>query len=404
MTNLQQTYIWEGTDNEGRTVRGELNAPTPRHVHARLRRRGVTAKRLRRKPRRAGFGARVKVADVALFSRQLATLTRAGVHLVQALRIVAANTRNTRFGAMIAGIGGELAAGASLATALAAHPRQFDHVYRHLVHMGEQSGALDAMLDRIAAYQERAEATRRKVRKALTYPAVVLLAALLVTALLLIHIVPQFEAVFASADAQLPALTRFVIGASNGLREWWHVAVLAPAAGVAAFALLLRRSQRWRTTADAAVLKTPLVGSLVIKAAVARCARTLATAASAGVPLVDALSAVAGSAGNSVVAGAIRRAGEQVAAGRPLSAGLRDGGVFPDMLLALVAVGEESGNLDEMLGKCAGIYEAQVEDTVDNLTTLIEPALICVLGVIVGGLIVAMYLPVFRLGSVFGGG
>ena len=401
---MQRTYLWEGVDSAGRAVRGEQAAPTPRHVHARLRRRGVTAKRLRRKPRGAALGRRVKTRDITLFSRQLATLTRAGVHLVQALRIVATNTRNTHFGAVIETVRGELAAGASLATALAAHPRQFDGMYRHLVYMGEQSGTLDVMLDRIAAYQERSEATRRKVRKALTYPVVVLLAALTVTALLLIHIVPQFEAVFATADAELPALTRFVMGASDQLRDWWLAAVLGAAGGAAAFVVLRRRSERLRNATDAALLETPIVGAIVVKAAVARCSRTLSTAASAGVPLVDALGAVAGSAENTAVANAIRRAGEQVAAGRPLSAGLRDGAVFPEMLLALVAVGEESGNLDEMLGKCAGIYEAQVEDTVDNLTTLIEPALIGVLGVVVGGLIVAMYLPVFRLGSVIGGG
>ena len=401
---MQRTYLWEGVDSAGRAVRGEQAAPTRRHAHARLRRRGVTAKRLRRKPRGAALGRRVKTRDITLFSRQLATLTRAGVHLVQALRIVATNTRNTHFGAVIETVRGELAAGASLATALAAHPRQFDGMYRHLVYMGEQSGTLDVMLDRIAAYQERSEATRRKVRKALTYPVVVLLAALTVTALLLIHIVPQFEAVFATADAELPALTRFVMGASDQLRDWWLAAVLGAAGGAAAFVALRRRSERLRNATDAALLRTPIVGAIVVKAAVARCSRTLSTAASAGVPLVDALGAVAGSAENTAVANAIRRAGEQVAAGRPLSAGLRDGAVFPEMLLALVAVGEESGNLDEMLGKCAAIYEAQVEDTVDNLTTLIEPALIGVLGVVVGGLIVAMYLPVFRLGSVVGGG
>lgn len=401
---MQRTYLWEGVDSAGRAVRGEQAAPTPRHVHARLRRRGVTAKRLRRKPRAAALGRRVKTRDITLFSRQLATLTRAGVHLVQALRIVATNTRNTHFGAVIETVRGELAAGASLATALTAHPRQFDGMYRHLVYMGEQSGTLDVMLDRIAAYQERSEATRRKVHKALTYPVVVLLAALTVTALLLIHIVPQFEAVFATADAELPALTRFVMGASDQLRDWWLAAVLGAAGVAGAFVALRRRSERLRNATDAALLKTPIVGTIVVKAAVARCSRTLSTAASAGVPLVDALGAVAGSAENTAVANAIRRAGEQVAAGRPLSAGLRDGAVFPEMLLALVAVGEESGNLDEMLGKCAAIYEAQVEDTVDNLTTLIEPALIGVLGVVVGGLIVAMYLPVFRLGSVIGGG
>ena len=292
---MQRTYLWEGVDSAGRAVRGEQAAPTPRHVHARLRRRGVTAKRLRRKPRGAALGRRVKTRDITLFSRQLATLTRAGVHLVQALQIVATNTRNTHFGAVIETVRGELAAGASLATALAAHPRQFDGMYRHLVYMGEQSGTLDVMLDRIAAYQERSEATRRKVRKALTYPVVVLLAALTVTALLLIHIVPQFEAVFATADAELPALTRFVMGASDQLRDWWLAAVLGAAGGAAAFVALRRRSERLRNATDAALLRTPIVGAIVVKAAVARCSRTLSTAASAGVPLVDALGAVAGS-------------------------------------------------------------------------------------------------------------
>lgn len=404
MTSTQPTYLWEGADRDGRTASGELQAPTPRHARARLRRRGVVVKRLRRKRRLASAGKRVKAREVALFSRQLATLTRAGVHLVQALRIVAANTRNPRFASLIASVGGELAGGASLAGALAAHPRQFDAVYRHLVHVGEQSGALDAMLDRIAGYQERAEGTRRKVRKALTYPATVVAAALIVTALLLIHIVPQFEAVFATSGAQLPAFTRFVIATSDGLRAWWPAVVLAFAAGPGALALLRWRSPRWRDAMEALYLKTPVIGPILAKAGVARCARTLACAATAGVPMVDALGAVAGSAGNAAIASAMRRAGEQVAAGRPLSAGLRDAAVFPDLFAALVAVGEESGNLDEMLGKCADIYEGQVEDAVDNMTTLIEPVLIGVLGVIIGGLIVAMYLPVFRLGSVFGGG
>ena len=404
MTGSQTTYLWEGAGRDGGAASGELQAPTPRHARAHLRRRGVVVKRLRRKRRMASRGKRIAARDIALFSRQLATLTRAGVHLVQALRIVAANTRNPRFASLIASIGGELASGAALAVALAAHPRQFDEVYRHLVHVGEQSGALDTMLDRIAGYQERAEGTRRKVRKALTYPATVVAAALVVTALLLIHIVPQFEAVFATAGAQLPAFTRFVIAASDGLRAWWPALVCALAAGGGALALLRWRSARWADATDAWLLKMPLAGPILAKAGVARCARTLACAAAAGVPLVDALGAVAGSAGNAAIARAVSRAGEQVAAGQPLSAGLRGAAVFPEMFAALIAVGEESGNLDEMLGKCADIYEGQVEDAVDNLTTLIEPALIGVLGVIVGGLIVAMYLPVFRLGSVFAGG
>ena len=397
---MRRTYFWEGADGQGRSVAGEMIAPAPRHVHARLRRSGVVVKRVRRKPRR---GKRVKMADVALFSRQMATLTRAGVPLVQALDIVANSVTNPGFANVIRDVGGELAAGVSLATALARHGKQFDDIYRHLVHVGEQSGSLDTMLDRVAMYQERDQATRRKVRKALTYPSVVVFAATLVTALLLIHIVPQFEVVFASAGAQLPMFTRLVIGLSETLRAWWP----ALAAGVVGVGVALpqmwRRSKRWRQAIDQASLKTPIIGSILDKAATSRCARTLATATAAGVPLVDALGAVAGSAGNALHAAAMRQAGEQVAAGRPLSAGLRESGVFPHMLVQLVAVGEESGSLDEMLGKCAEIYEAQVEDAVDNLATLIEPALMSVLGVIVGGLILAMYLPVFELGSVFGG-
>ena len=403
----QTTYVWEGRGGDGRPASGELAAPSPRHAQAHLRRQGVVATRLRRKRRAPSgiftAGKRVKARDVALFSRQLATLTRAGVHLVQALRIVAGNTPNARFGRMITSVGSELAAGVALSTALAAHRRHFDDIYRHLVRVGEQSGALDTMLARIAAYQERAEATRRKVRKALTYPALVIVAVTVVTALLLIYIVPQFEAVFASARAELPAFTRLVVGLSDGLRQWWPLLVAVIGGAAAALVLLQRRSERFRAVLDAVLLKAPIAGPIVAKAAVARCTRTLATAASAGVPLVDALVAVAGAAGNAVHAQAIARASTQVAAGQPLNAGLRDAGVFPDMLLQMVAVGEESGNLDEMLGKCAEIYEGQVEDAVDNLTALIEPALIGVLGVVLGGLIIAMYLPVFQLGAVFGG-
>ena len=396
---MATTYFWEGADDQGRPITGEMVAPTPRHVQARLRRSGVAVRRVRRTRR----GKRVKAKDVALFSRQMATLTRAGVPLVQALGIVSNSVANPGFAAVIRAIGEELAAGVSVATALAKHPKQFDGIYRHLVHVGEQSGSLDTMLDRVAIYQERDQATRRKVRKALTYPSVVLFAATLVTALLLIHIVPQFEAVFASAGAQLPMFTRLVIGLSDTLRAWWPV-LLAGVVGVCgALGLLWRRSERWRAAIDKASLATPIIGGILHKAATSRCARTLATATAAGVPLVDALGAVAGSAGNALHAAAMRQAGEQVAAGRPLSAGLRESGVFPHMLVQLVSVGEESGSLDEMLGKCAEIYEAQVEDAVDNLATLIEPALMAVLGVVVGGLIVAMYLPVFELGSVFSG-
>ena len=393
-------FRWRGVDGEGRAKAGELRAPTVRHAHALLRRQGISARRVRRIRRR---GKRVTAGEVALFSRQMATLTRAGVQLVRALAVVAGGTANARLAEVIRGIGAELSAGVSLATALAAHPRHFNGIYRHLVGVGEQSGALDVMLDRIAAHQERDQAARRKVRKALTYPAVVLLVAALVTGLLLVHIVPQFEAVFASAGAELPVFTRFVIGCSEALRAGWP-ALLACGGGLGgAAAWLWRRSPRWRQRLDRALHAAPVVGGVLRKAAVGRCARTLATTTAAGVPLVDALEAVAGASGHAPHVAALRGAREQVAAGRPLAAALGDAGVFPDMLVQLIAVGEESGSLDHMLAKCAEIFEAEVEDAVDNLTTLIEPALMGVLGVVVGGLIVAMYLPVFQLGSVFGG-
>lgn len=400
--NAAPVFRWRGLDAEGHPKTGELRAPTVRHARALLRRQGISAKGVRRVRRRVA-GKRVTAGEVALFSRQMATLTKAGVQLVRALAVVADSTANARLAEVIRSIGAELSAGVSLAAALASHPGHFNGIYRHLVAVGEQSGALDIMLERVAAHQERDQATRRKVRKALTYPAVVLVVATLVTGLLLIHIVPQFEAVFASADAELPVFTRFVIGCSEALRAWWPTLLAGGAGVVVGVAVLRRRSARWRQRLDRALHATPIVGGVLRKAAVGRMARTLATATAAGVPLVDALEAVAGASGHAPHMAALRSAGEQVAAGRTLAAGLGDSGAFPDMLVQLIAVGEESGSLDHMLAKCAEIFEAEVEDAVDNLTTLIEPALMGVLGVVVGGLIVAMYLPVFQLGSVFGG-
>ena len=398
---MKPTYVWDGVNAQGRPARGELAAASARHAQALLRRQGVRARNLKRKRRGFALPSRATAADIALFSRQLANLTRAGVHLVQALRIVADSARNAAFATIVRGIGGELAAGSALAQALATRPREFDEVYRHLVSVGEQSGALDAMLERIANYQEHAQATRRKVRKALVYPTVVVVVAALVTTLLLIHIVPQFETVFASAGAELPAFTRFVIGLSNVLGAWWPALLLGAVGGALAFALALRRSPRCRAGAQRFALNIPMIGRILRKAAVGRCARTLATAVAAGVPLVEAFRAVAGATGNPVFANALRQAGEDVAAGRAVAAALADAPPFPALLTQLVAVGEESGNLDNMLAKCADIYEADVADAVDNLTTLVEPLLMGVLGVVVGGLIVAMYLPVFQLGSVF---
>ncbi len=400
----QAVFVWAGSDRHGRAVDGELAGPTPQVVRALLRRQGITAKRVRKKRRRGGsrIGQRIRTADIALFSRQMATMMRAGVPLVQAFDIVASGVSNAKLAAVIGALRDEVAAGTPLSSALAGFAVQFDDMYRNLVHVGEQSGALDTMLDRIAAYQEGAEATKRKLKKAMTYPLLVVVAALVVTAILLIHVVPQFEAVFAGVGSELPAFTQFVIGLSDFMQAWWWALLGVMIIAGTGFAALRRRSQRFRDTLDRLFLKVPVAGRIIVKAAVARCARTLATAVSAGVPLVDALGSVADATGNAVYVDAVRSVRDDVAAGQPLHGSLRTSGVFPDMMVQMVAVGEESGSLDDMLGKTAEHFEGQVNDAVDNLAALVEPLLMAVLGVLVGGLILAMYLPVFQLGAVFG--
>ena len=398
-------FTWQGTDRRGNAVRGDIAAASPRLVRTRLQRQGIKPGTVRRKraPREFGlFGQRVKSADVALFSRQMATMMRAGVPLVRCFDIVASGTTKVRFAKVIRGIRDEVASGASLASALAGFPHQFDDMYRNLVGVGEQSGTLDAMLDRIATYTETAEATKRKVKKAMTYPLLVVVAAVIVTAILLIHVVPQFEAVFAGVGADLPAFTRLVIRISDFLQSWW-LALLIGGIGMGGGAALGRRSPRWRDAVDRGLLRTPIAGGILRKAAVARYARTLATATAAGVPLVDALGSVAKSTGNAVYTRAVLAVRDEAAAGLALHAAMRESRVFPEIAVQMVAVGEESGSLDDMLGRAAEHFEAAVDAAVDNLTTLIEPLMMAVLGVLVGGLILAMYLPVFHLGSVFGG-
>ena len=397
----QVEFVWEGTDAAGRKASGELSAAEPLLARAMLRRQGVAVSRLRRKRRALRLGERVKAEDVALVSRQMAAMLCAGMPVVRAFEIVASGARNSALATIVQGVRGEVAAGSSLSCALAKYPAQFGSLYCHLVEAGEQSGTLDTMLARIAADQERAEAIKRKVKKALTYPSLVVVSAIVVSAILLIHVVPQFEAVFASAGADLPAFTRFVIRCSELLQAWWGAALLASVAAVVGFVALKRRSPALRAALDRIALAAPVVGRILQQAAVARYARTLGTTIAAGVPLVDALAAVADSAGNAVFKAAILGVREEVATGRALHESMRDQGPFPNMVVQMVAVGEESGSLDAMLAKVAEQFEAQTTDAVDGLTTLIEPLMMAVLGVLVGGLVIAMYLPVFQLGNVF---
>lgn len=401
------TFAWTGVDRFGRKTAGESRGVSSRDVRDALRRQGIAARRVHRKraPNSPGRwrGSRVKSADVALFSRQMATMMRAGVPLVRAFEVVAKSARNPRLVAVIHAVRQKVEEGASLTSALAEFPAVFDNLYLSLIGVGERSGALEPMLERIATYQERTQSTRRKLVKAMTYPCVVVLAAAAVTMLLLVYVVPQFETVFAGVGADLPAFTRFVIGVSDSMRAHWPILFGAVAGFVVGYTILNRRSARFRDIRDRCVVRFPVAGQIVVKAAIARFARTLATSLAAGMPLVDALRAVVGTTGNVVYANAIERLRDEVATGQPLAASMRDGRVFPDMVVQMVAIGEEAGSLDDMLARSATHYESLLDAAVDSLTALVEPLLMAVLGVVVGGLVVAMYLPVFQLGTAFGG-
>ena len=399
----QRTFAWEGIAASGDQASGELSAPSAAFARARLRQGGIQVQRLKPSRRRRRNRRRIKAVSITLFSRQLATMMRAGVPMVQTLDILSGETKNPSAAAMIAAVRADIGTGATLSAALAQFPQHFDVLYRNLVDIGEQSGTLDTMLDRIASYQEKSADIRRKAKKALTYPAVVVAAAIVVTAIMLIHVVPQFEAVFASAGAELPAATRFVVALSETAQAWWWVGALVIALIGIAWAVLRKRSAGFRNAIDRASLYAPVAGPILARAAVARFARTLATALAAGVPLVEALGAVAGATGNAAYVAAVLAIRDEVTAGRSLQAAMRERGVFPSTVVRMVAIGEESGRLDDLLGRSAEQLEIRVDEAVDQLTTLIEPMTMGVLGVLVGGLIVAMYLPVFQLGAAFGG-
>ena len=348
-------------------------------------------------------GGKPKPADIALFTRQMATMLRAGVPLVQSFDIVADGFDKPRVAAVIRAVRTGVSGGASLAAALRAHPRCFDGLYCSLVHAGEQAGALETMLDRVATYQEKTQSLKARVRKALTYPAAVIIVALVVSGILLIEVVPQFQEIFSGFGADLPPFTLFVIGLSDALQNWWPLICGGVVAAIGGSITAHRRSHRFRRISDRLALRLPIVGGIVEKSAVARYARTLATTFAAGVPLVEALNSVSGATGNTVYQQAVAGLRDSVSTGQPLYVSMRGTGVFPNMVVQMVAVGEEAGALDDMLAKAAAYYEEQVDNAVDNLTSLMEPVIMSVLGILVGGLVVAMYLPIFQLGSVVGG-
>lgn len=394
-------FKWEGKDRTGKKISGELQGTNPALIKVQLRKQGVLVTKVSKKSTLfAARAKKIKPLDIAFFTRQLATMMSSGVPIVQAFEIIAEGTANPNFAKLITEIKNDVAAGNTLAASLAKHPQYFDDLFCNLVESGEQSGRLEALLDRIATYKEKTEALKAKIKKAMTYPIAVIVVAVIVTAILLLKVVPQFETVFSSFGADLPAFTLMVIGLSKWLQSWWFVLLIAIIVVGWTYSQLNRRSKPFRDGQDRALLKAPVVGQIIYEAAVARYARTLSTTFAAGVPLVQALDSVAGAAGNVVFYNAVNQIKQDVSAGTQLNFAMRTTNVFPTLAIQMAGIGEESGNLDGMLEKVADYYEAEVDNKVDNLTTLLEPMIMSILGILIGGLIIAMYLPIFQLGNV----
>jgi len=402
MNDTSTIYAWEGINRKGRRVSGQTAGHDVALVKAQLRRQGICPERVRkRSPGMPNLVTPIKPADIALFTRQLATLLKAGIPLLQAFDIIGEGFENRQVRELVKGLKHAIATGNSLATALRKHPRHFDELYCNLVAAGELAGALETLLERIALHLEKSQQLQARIKKAMTYPIAVLVVASVVSTVLLIHVVPQFQSLFAGVDSQLPGFTLQVIGLSEFLQQaWWGVAL---GLGVAVVGLrqAYRVSPGFRYRVDAGLLNTPLAGTLLKKSAVARYARTLSTTFAAGVPLVQALGSVAGAVGNGPFKQAIEHMRHDVSTGMPLNQSMAASNLFPGMAIQMTAIGEESGTLDHMLEKVASHYEADVEHLVDNLTSLMEPLIMVLLGGIVGALVVAMYLPVFQLGAAF---
>jgi type IV pilus assembly protein PilC len=392
------TFTWSGTDKQGRTTKGEIQAVSTSMAKAQLRRQGIKPKNVRKKskPLFGGKGKAIKPMDICIFTRQLATMMKAGVPLVQSFDIVGEGLENANMKTLVNTIKNDVASGTGLAPSLAKHPRFFDDLYCSLVASGETSGTLEVMLDRVATYKEKTEQLKGKIKKAMTYPTAVIIVALIVTGILLVKVVPQFAETFRNFGSELPAFTLFVLNISNFAQDWWYIILIGIIATVYLFKEIKMRSVPFSEFLDRMALKAPVVGDIVFNAVVARFSRTLATTFAAGVPLVEALDSTAGAAGNSVYAKAIRQIRDDVTTG----VSVKSTGLFPTMLLQMISIGEESGSLDEMLDKVANHYEDMVDNAVDSLSSLMEPIIMSILGILVGGLMIAMYLPIFMLGSV----
>lgn len=394
------TFDWEGKDPKGNKVKGQMEGPNADWVKAQLRRKGTRPLKVRKQKSSAFGKQKITPGDIAIFARQLSTMLNAGVPLVQSFDIVGRGLENKSMRELVMAIKADIEGGSNLSGALRRHPRYFDSLFCNLVAAGEQSGTLDDLLDKLATYKEKTEALKAKIRKAMYYPAAVVAVAIIVTTILLVYVVPQFESLFQTFGGELPAFTQMVVKLSDFFQKWWHMVFGILIGTTVGILQAKRRSKRVADAFDKLALKLPVLGDILRKATIARFARTLATMSAAGVPLVEGMESVAGAAGNSVYENAILRMRDEAASGQQLQVSMESTGLFPNMVVQMTAIGEESGSLEEMLGKVADFYEQEVDNAVDGLTSLMEPIIMVFLGVIVGGLVIAMYLPVFKMGEV----
>jgi len=397
-TSNEAVYEWEGKDRNGKIVRGESRAGGENQVIASLRRQGILPSKI--KKRRMRSGKRIKPKDIALFTRQLATMMKAGVPLLQAFDIVGRGSTNPSVTKLLNDVRSDVESGSSLSTAFRRHPMYFNALYCNLVEAGEAAGILEGLLDRLATYMEKTEAIKSKICSALMYPTSVIIVAFVVVAIIMIFVIPAFKEVFTSFGADLPGPTLIVMGISDFFVSYWYLIFFGIGGSIYFFLQAWKRSEKMQRTMDRWLLKVPIFGPLIEKSCVARWTRTLSTMFAAGVPLVEALDSVGGASGNAVFAVATEKIQQQVSTGTSLTVAMSDAHVFPSMVLQMCAIGEESGSIDHMLGKAADFYEAEVDEAVAGLSSLMEPIIIVFLGTIIGGIVVSMYLPIFKLGQV----
>lgn len=396
-------FVWEGKDKQGKRVKGELAGMSDALVKAKLRTQGINPLKVKKKPKPlfgSGGGKAITPKDITIFSRQLATMMSAGVPLVQAFEIVGRGHENAKMQELILGVKADVEAGNSLTDALKKRPLQFNELYCNLIEAGEHAGILEAILHKLATYMEKTEALKSKIKAALFYPASVMVVAAIVVTILMIFVIPQFEELFSNFGADLPALTQMLINMSNFFVQWWWAMGLVCGGAIFGILELKKRSKPFNHALDRIVLKLPVLGIVMEKAAIARFARTLETMFAAGTPLVEAMVSVAGACGNIVYYHACMKIKDDISTGTQLQAAMRDTELFPNMVVQMVAIGEEAGSIDTMLGKVADWYEQEVDDAVEALTSLLEPAIMAFLGVVIGGIVIGMYLPIFKMGQV----